>query len=239
LSPGRLRFEGPSEEGSREEYGGLTEARWRRLIELLEPFHGQAAATARRLCRSPADGDDLYQEAVLRAYEKLHTLRDSSRFRSWFYATLLSRHRTRARRAFWRRLLSWEQAFPDGEGPEGMTGEDWADRIRGDDRAARALATLAAEQREAIVLFEIDGYSIEEIAAMQQASIPAVKTRLARGRVRLRRWYERHGWSSRAGRGGAGNPEPERATTERASLERARELAPWAATASGTEHSDD
>ena len=74
MSPGRLRSEGPSEEGSREEYGGLTEARWRRLIELLEPFHRQAAATARRLCRSPADGDDLYQEAVLRAYEKLQSL---------------------------------------------------------------------------------------------------------------------------------------------------------------------
>ena len=71
-----------------------TEVRWARLVALLEPIHREAAATARRLCRSQAEGDDLYQEAVLRAFEKLHTLRDPSRFRSWFYATLLSRHRS-------------------------------------------------------------------------------------------------------------------------------------------------
>jgi hypothetical protein len=41
------------------------------------------------------------------------------------------------------------------------------------------------------VLFEIDGYSIMEIAAMQGASVPAVKSRLSRGREALRRHYER------------------------------------------------
>lgn len=59
------------------------------------------------------------------------------------------------------------------------------------DRAARALATLPAVQREAVVLFEIDGFSIEEIAVLQRSSITAVKTRLSRGRRRLRAWYGR------------------------------------------------
>jgi RNA polymerase sigma-70 factor (ECF subfamily) len=155
-------------------------------------------ATARRLCRSVPDGDDLYQETVLRAYVKLHTLRDESRFRSWFYATLLSRHRSRARRLFWRRFLSWEAAFPDGLEPACESGESWADRMGAADRAARALASLPAVQREAVVLFEIDGHSIEEIAAMQKSSLSAVKTRLSRGRARLRRWYGRRGPGSRS-----------------------------------------
>jgi RNA polymerase sigma-70 factor (ECF subfamily) len=165
--------------------------RWRQLTALLEPIHSQAVATARRLCRTRADGDDLYQEAVLRAFDKLHTLRDESRFRSWFYATLLSRHRSRHRLRFWKRLLPFEEVFPEGREPAGEDGSMWDDEARRARRAARALSALAAEQREAIVLFEIDGYSIEEIAAMQMASVPAVKSRLTRGRERLRRFYER------------------------------------------------
>ena len=206
-----------------------TDARWQRLIALLEPFHEQAAATARRLCRSAADGDDLYQETVLRAYEKLHTLRDESRFRSWFYATLLSRHRNRYRRVFWRRVLPWEAAFPDGSEPAGESGEGWADRMLGANRAARALATLPAEQREAVVLFEIDGHSIEEIATMQRSSVSAVKTRLSRGRVRLRQWYERHG-------GMAPATAPAAAATRDAARTEAR-FTPWPVAA--TERNDD
>jgi hypothetical protein len=44
-----------------------------------------------------------------------------------------------------------------------------------------------------VVLFELEGFSIEEIAALQQVSASAVKSRLARGRARLRRIYERWG----------------------------------------------
>lgn len=166
------------------------EVRWQRLMALLEPLHERAMASARRLGRSTAEGDDLYQETVLRAFEKLHTLRDESRFGAWFYATLLSRHRTRYRRSFWRRVLPWEGAFP-GDGPPGEDGQEWEGRSIEARRAARALATLAPEQREAVVLFEIDGYTITEIAAMQGASVPAVKSRLQRGREALRRHYQR------------------------------------------------
>src|SRR5436309_3517625 len=115
-----------------------TEARWARLVALLEPIHREAVATARRLCRSPAEGDDLYQEAVLRAFEKLHTLRDESRFRSWFYATLLSRHRSRHRATFWRRLIPLKDAFPDGREPVGEDGARWSEDAWRASRAAQA-----------------------------------------------------------------------------------------------------
>lgn len=182
-----------------------TEATWERLSELLGPIHQSAIATARRLCRSRGDGDDLYQESVLRAFEKLRTLRDESRFRSWFYATLLSRHRSRSRRWFWKRQVPLETAFAGECEPVGEDGTTWEERIRRAGRATAALASLEAEQREAIVLFEMDGYSIEEIADMQHASIPAVKSRLARGRRKLRGYYERRGW----GGPGAGRARPE------------------------------
>jgi hypothetical protein len=51
------------------------------------------------------------------------------------------------------------------------------------------------------VMFEVDGYPIEEIAAMQGVSLSAVKSRLARGRERLRRHYERMGYVAAPGPG--------------------------------------
>lgn len=167
------------------------ELAWRRFWGLFAPVHDGALVTARRLCRSSDDGSDLFQEAVLRAFEKLHTLRDETRFRSWFYAVLLSVHRTRARRSFWKRFLSFEGMADQRFDP---TGDDLRVRTEdeaGAERAARALALLPDVQREAIILFELEGFSIEEVAALQSSSISAVKSRLARGRSRLRRHYEK------------------------------------------------
>jgi RNA polymerase sigma-70 factor (ECF subfamily) len=167
--------------------------RWQRLAELLGPIHRAAAGTARRLEGSPEDGDDLLQEAVLRAYERLGTLRDETRFRPWFFAVLLSIHRSRRRRAFWRRFVSLGEAFASGTEPaaEPETGEDEWQRAR---RLNLALGRLPAVQREAIVLHDAQGFSVQEIAAMQNVSESAVKTRLSRGRSRLRRFYLRRGW---------------------------------------------
>lgn len=178
---------------------------WQRLVDLLGPFHAQAAGVARRLAGSAADGDDLFGEAVLRAFGALPDLRDASRFRPWFFAILLSVHRNRTRRSFWRRFLPLDSGAgldagrrPESGAPErdpvGEDGSTWEGERQRAQRVSRALATLPAVQREAVVLFELEGFSIEEIAALQRVSISAVKSRLARGRARLRRIYERWGF---------------------------------------------
>ncbi len=166
---------------------------WARFMRLLSPLHDSAAATARRLSRSATDGDDLFQEAVLRAFEKLPSLRDEEAFRPWFYALLLNVHRNRTRRGFWRRFLSLERDMAPEFDPPGEDGDALAQERRQAERASRVLAGLPAVQREAVVLFEIEGFSVEEIAAMQKVSVSAVKSRLARGRDRLRRAYVRLG----------------------------------------------
>jgi RNA polymerase sigma-70 factor (ECF subfamily) len=147
-------------------------------------------ATARRLSRSVADGDDLYQEAVLRAYHKLNHLRDESRFRSWFFALLLSRHRSRVRRHR-RDSVAIEDTVGRSDEPVGEDGSAWEERRRRAERAARALGGLPAVQREAIVLHDLDGFSVEEVAEMQRVTPSAVKSRLSRGREQLRRFYAR------------------------------------------------
>ncbi|HTL38025.1 MAG TPA: RNA polymerase sigma factor [Kofleriaceae bacterium] len=157
---------------------------WNQLEELLGPIHDDVQLFARRIARSNAEGDDVFQEAVVRAARKLSGLRDRSKFKSWMYSVVVSVHRTRCRGSFWKRWV--RDARPD---PVGDDGSRWADERASDARATAALGSLDPAQREAIVLFELHGYSIEEIAEIQSASIPSVKSRLVRGRDRLRSFY--------------------------------------------------
>lgn len=168
--------------------------RWQRLTGLLAPIHGAALGVARRIARDSGEGDDLLSEAVVRAWTHLDSLRDESRFRSWFFAILFSLHRSRCRRAFWRRFLPLGEAFAGGREPAAVP-EDGGDARWGALRARSALARLPAVQREAIVLHDVEGFSVEEIAAMQGVSVSGVKSRLSRGRDRLRRHYLRRGWA--------------------------------------------
>jgi len=157
--------------------------RHQRFERLIEPIHDQALAFARCLCRSHADGEDLFQEAVLRALAKLAGLRDDGAFRPWLYRVIISVHRDRCRRALWRKLIPlWDAA------PEPSAGHDELD---GTARARTALAALPANQREAIVLYELGGWQVDEIAAIQRVTSSAVKSRLARGREQLRAIYTR------------------------------------------------
>ena len=158
-----------------------------RLSRLLEPVHDGAVAFARGVCRSRADGDDVFQEALLRALDKIPSLREDGAFKLWLYRVIISVHRNRYRKSFWRRLLplETEPAAPY---------RDHGDELGGAERARRALAELPHEQREAIVLFELEGWKVEEIAEVLGVSISAVKSRLVRGRERLRAVYTRqHG----------------------------------------------
>jgi RNA polymerase sigma-70 factor (ECF subfamily) len=166
----------------------MTEANpnWDALLALLEPIHDDVQLFARRIARSNAEGDDVFQEAVLRAARKIGSLREPSRFKPWMFSVVASVHRTRCRRSFWKRLVSKDDRLPD---PVGDDGSRWADDRASAQRATAALATLEPAHREAIVLFELHGYSIEEIAEVQRASISAVKSRLTRGRDRLRAFY--------------------------------------------------
>jgi RNA polymerase sigma factor (sigma-70 family) len=156
-----------------------------RLLSLLAPCRAAAIRTARRLSRSNADGDDLFHDAVFDAYRGLHTLRDESRFRAWFFSILL--RLGRRRRWWWRDFLPLRDvAEPTSEGD----GDD--------DRAAwlrRALQKLAPLEREALVMAELEGFTIAEIAESQASTVTAVKTRISRAKKRLRERYVSTGFA--------------------------------------------
>lgn len=159
--------------------------------EQLERVHADAVRYARGLSGSVADGDDLLQEALLHAWKAYPQLRDPARFRYWLLRIIGNTHRTWARRMQIRRWFSLDHA---AEIPArgGLAFEE-KEIVR------QALRKVPRVQRQALVLFEVLGMSVEEIANVQKATPSAVKSRLSRGRMSLRdayhrlsRWEDRH-----------------------------------------------
>jgi len=155
-----------------------------RLRRLLEPIHERTLVFARSVSRSRDEGDDLLQESLLRALDKISTLRDDAAFKGWLFRIIINLHRNRSRRSFWKRLLP-------------LIGNEVSDNRAHDEtlgsveRARIALGKLPADQREAIVLHDIEGWAVGEIADLEGVSMSAIKSRLSRGRDRLRDIYTR------------------------------------------------
>jgi len=158
----------------------------REFWKLFEPIHVRAEAFCRRLEGNRDDGDDLYQEAVLRALERFDGLKNEAAFKSWFYRIVLNRFKNRRR---WFRLRGLLGAVSNRSASEPACDprEEYAERLR----LSRLLATLSPDDRALIVLFEIDGWTIADLAAMFGCPRGTIKARLFRARKKLRKSFRR------------------------------------------------
>lgn len=150
---------------------------------IVEKYQRRMIGLVWGLVGDDGDAEDVAQEAFLRAFRSLRTFRGESSFRSWLFQIALNTARTH-RQTHQRRL---EDAIG------GTTELDLtADPRRADDRLIardglrRAMATLPAELREAVVLRDVNGLDYREIAAVLAVPIGTVESRIFRGRARLR-----------------------------------------------------
>lgn len=135
-------------------------------------------AFALRLGGSGVDADDAVQEGLIIAWQKLPTLSDPERLRSWL-STIVSRRVTD-------RARSRRDADPiDGEEPAATSAspEARAETSSQLDALGGVLAALPEEQRQVWVLKEVGGFSYEEIAERTETSTSTVRGRLARARA--------------------------------------------------------
>lgn len=148
-------------------------------FEVLVRRHGPfLRAYAIRLTGSAADADDAVQEALITAWNQLHTLEDSSKVRSWL-VSVVSRKATdqvRSRRASTE--LDDEKADDRQAGPEHRA--ESSSRL---DALSAVLAQLPDGQRQCWVLKEVGGYSYEEIGERLGMTPVTVRGKLARART--------------------------------------------------------
>jgi RNA polymerase sigma-70 factor (ECF subfamily) len=153
--------------------------------KMLEPFHPEAEGFCRKLAGSREDGDDLYQDSLLIALKKFATLRDPESFRPWIYRIIVNRHRNRCRRPWWRLAVPLERV-------ESRASDDPSKAHAWKRLLDRALGALCPEERALIILFEIEGWSITELATLYERPEGTIKARLSRGRAKMRKALEKY-----------------------------------------------
>ena len=157
----------------------------RRLFEDTVLPHLDAAFNyARWLTKSPAEAEDVIQDACVRAMRYFSSLRDDDA-RAWLFAIVRNTWYSRAsRRGNLTEVVapeSREDQRPDKalDPEERLLQQHTVTLVRG------AIEQLPVDFREVIVLREMEGPSYKEIAAVVHLPIGTVMSRLARGRERL------------------------------------------------------
>ncbi len=160
----------------------MSQKKQQQFLALYQPVHERFE----RFCRARAYADmpyeDLIHESLLIAYEKLENLRNPTAFLSFLIGIsirVLSNAHKKNKRMQW---VDHETILNQIAGQEDPMEQQNNVRF-----LHQVLKQLPEAQREALILFEITGFHIKEIAEIQQSSESAVKQRLARGRKALAR----------------------------------------------------
>lgn len=151
---------------------------------------------AHRLCGEPESAKDLVQETFLNAYRGLKHFRGEARVSTWLY-TIASRaclRMRRKRKGAPERELSLEEFIPTSDGEfrlqipiDGLTPEQALENKELREALDQAINKLPKKYRMALVLRDMEGLSAGETGAIMGLSERAVKSRLHRARLFVRR----------------------------------------------------
>ncbi len=168
---------------SRSQRGDLTA-----FNELVERCQGQVFNLALRMLGSEAWAADAAQETFISAYRAMKGFRGGS-FRSWILRIAANATRDLLRAAKSRKADSLEALEQEsGSLPPSReeSPEEYALRAELAAEIQRSLDSLSPDQRLALVLIDIQGFSYEEAAQVTGASLGTVKSRLSRARHEMR-----------------------------------------------------
>jgi RNA polymerase sigma-70 factor, ECF subfamily len=165
--------------------------------ELVRRHRDRLWAVALRTTGDPEDAADALQDALVAAFRRAESFRGDSAVTTWLHRIVVNACLDRLRRRKVRRAEplpdDLDEHRPVAEGAGAVGGgsgpvPDPADvAVHTERRAAvlAALETLPPDQRAALVLVDMEGYSVEETAAILDCAPGTVKSRCSRGRARL------------------------------------------------------
>ncbi len=135
-------------------------------------------SVALRTLGDPEDAADALQEAYLRAFRRAHTFRGDARVATWLHRIVINSCLDRIR------YLKRRPTTPlDPERVTGTAGDDPPEALV--DAVSEALGQINPDQRAALILVDMEGFTVEEAAAMLGCAPGTVKSRCSRGRARL------------------------------------------------------
>jgi len=156
-----------------------------RFLELVADIRPDLHRYSARMTGSVADGEDIVQETLARAYYALSEVEELPPLRPWLFQIAHNRaldHLRRYDRRMGQPLDDVVDTVADRAGdPEDALAREEATRA-----AISRFTELVPVQRSSVILKDVLGHSVEEIGTLLELSVPAVKAALHRGRERLR-----------------------------------------------------
>jgi RNA polymerase sigma-70 factor, ECF subfamily len=174
------------------------------FTELVNRYERSIFRLARHITQNPEDAEDVLQETFMKAYEHLVDFQGNSKFYTWLVRIAVNQSLMKLRKRKTDASVSLDEPYDTGEenvtreiavwdpNPELIYSREEIREILG-----KAVESLPPAFRAVFALRDIEELSTEETAAMLNLSIPAVKSRLLRARLRLRekltRYFKRKG----------------------------------------------
>ena len=157
----------------------------------------------RRIVANRALAEDLFQDTMMTVFERIGSFRGEAPLGAWVRQVAVTKCLMYLRSPWHRARLALDRA------DDRLSGNETSSRPLGDSNARdellkltvpdswsdqvdleRALSTLSPTARAVVWLYDVEGYSHEEIARQFGRTVSFSKSQLARAHVRLRGWYE-------------------------------------------------
>jgi RNA polymerase sigma-70 factor (ECF subfamily) len=164
---------------------------------LVERYGDRVYRLAMRITGLNEDAEEAAQDALWTVARKIHMFKGESAFGSWIYRITANaayqKLRTRRQKSA---EIALDDVLPalDGDGRHFEPMDDWSNRVdeqalQGELRGVlqRAIDGLPADYRTALVLHDVEGLSNPDIAEALGISLPAVKSRVHRSRLFVRK----------------------------------------------------
>lgn len=124
---------------------------------------------------SPSDADDVYQDVFLRLLKDGTAFESDEHVKAWLLRVTVNRCHDLGRSSWNRRTTPLDAQHAQLEAPDGFRSDIW-----------EVVGALPPDQRAAVHLYYVEGYSTEEIARIMECQPATVRTRLHRARERLK-----------------------------------------------------
>src|SRR3977135_35881 len=160
--------------------------------ELVRRYDRNVFRIAQHITQNREDAEDVVQDAFLKAYGNLAQFQEQSKFYTWLVRIAVNEALMKLRRRKPERTVSLDEEIKTEDDSVPREVEDWSPHparmttqaeLR--DILTRTIQGLPPGFRTVFVLRDVEGLSTEETAQALELSIPAVKSRLLRARLRL------------------------------------------------------